>query len=118
MMANKKKIPQKLRDWIDVRKKYHLTDAQIQMARERGLNPKKFGSLANHKQEAWKLPLPEYIEALYEKRFNRASPERVLSIEELVKQRVRKKEQRKGQFREDTHELPIGIHTSLSQPLV
>jgi len=29
------------------------------MARELRLNPKKFGSLANTKQEPWKLPLPE-----------------------------------------------------------
>jgi hypothetical protein len=32
------------------------------MARELGLNPDKFGKLANHKQESWKLPLPQYIE--------------------------------------------------------
>ena len=31
------------------------------MARELGLNPKKFGGLANHRQEPWKLPLPEFI---------------------------------------------------------
>ena len=37
----------------------------LNMARELGLNPKKFGDLANHKQEPWKLPLPDYIEELY-----------------------------------------------------
>jgi Putative transposase len=38
---------------------FHLSDVHIQMARELGLNPKKFGGLANHRQEPWKLPLPE-----------------------------------------------------------
>ena len=33
-------IPNKLRPWIEARKKYHLSHAQIQMARELGLNPK------------------------------------------------------------------------------
>jgi len=32
------------------------------MARELGLNPHKFGKLANEKQEPWKKPLPEFIE--------------------------------------------------------
>jgi hypothetical protein len=41
------------------------------MAREVGLNPKKFGNLASMKQESWKLPLPEYIEDLYFKRFKK-----------------------------------------------
>jgi hypothetical protein len=39
------------------------------VARELGLNPKKFGRLANHKQEPRKLPLPIFIEELYFKRF-------------------------------------------------
>jgi hypothetical protein len=39
------------------------------MARELGLNPKKLGSLDNHRQEPWKLPLREFIEELHAKRF-------------------------------------------------
>ncbi|MBA7557651.1 hypothetical protein ES705_50415 [subsurface metagenome] len=61
----KKKIPEKYQRWIDARNRYHLSHAHIQMARELGLNPKKFGSLANTKQEPWKLPLPDFIEELY-----------------------------------------------------
>lgn len=49
-------IPQKYQMWIDARKRYRLTDAQVQMARELGLNPNKFGKLANEKQEPWKKP--------------------------------------------------------------
>ena len=51
-------------NWIEARNKYHLSDMHIQMARELGMNPKKFGGLANHKQEKWKSPLPDFIEDL------------------------------------------------------
>jgi hypothetical protein len=50
------------------------------MARELGMNPKKLGSLANHKQEPWKSPLPEFIEHIYFKRLGRERPERVEPI--------------------------------------
>jgi hypothetical protein len=47
----------------------------IQMAQELGMNPKKFGSLANHKQEKWKSPLPIFIEDIYFKRFKKEKPD-------------------------------------------
>ncbi len=47
---------------------------QVQMARELGMNPAKLGKIDNHKQEPWKLPLQEFIEELYMKRFGRAAP--------------------------------------------
>ena len=56
--------------WIEVKREYHLSDTVIQMAQRLGLNPKKFGSIANHKQEKWKEPLPSFIKTLYETRFN------------------------------------------------
>ena len=52
------------------------------MARELGLNPRKFGKLANHRQEQWKVPLPQYIEYLYFKRFGRERPEVVKPAEQ------------------------------------
>ena len=57
-MAKKKIKPsqQKLMAWIDARKRHRLSHAQIQMARELGMNPKKFGRLDNHRQEPWKMP--------------------------------------------------------------
>lgn len=61
--------------WIEAKKRYHLTDTHIKIAKELGMNPKKFGGLANHKQEAWKARLPEFIEELYRKRFRREKPE-------------------------------------------
>lgn len=85
--------------WIDARERYHLSHAQIQMARELGLNPRNFGKIANHKQENWKLPLAQFIEELYFKQFRRAKPEQMTSIEERVKEVRRKKEENKRRQR-------------------
>src|SRR5262249_6221335 len=73
------------------RKRHHLSHAHVQMARELGMNPKSLGSLDNHRQEPWKAPLPQFIEQLYERRFGRARPEVVVSIEERAKQQAVKK---------------------------
>jgi len=70
----KKNSPANFAIWLEARKRFKLSDCQIQMARELGLNPKKFGSLANHKQEPWKAPLPQFIEDIYFKRFKRERP--------------------------------------------
>jgi len=68
------------------------------MARELGLNPRKLGSLANHKQEPWKAPLPIFIEQIYRKRFGKTEPDRVISIEDRAKviaeKKVEKREHR------------------------
>ncbi|TMA79424.1 MAG: hypothetical protein E6J74_40840 [Deltaproteobacteria bacterium] len=77
--------------WIEARQRFHLSHAQVQMARELGMNPRKFGKLANHKQELWKAPLPVFIEQLYRKRFGKSQPERVLSIEERARENATKK---------------------------
>jgi len=66
------------------------------MARELGLNPKKLGSLDNHRQEQWKQPLPEFIATLYEKRFGVRTPAVVRTIEETVAANRQKKPQRKA----------------------
>lgn len=89
-MPQKSFIPNKLRPWIEARKKYRLSHAQIQMARELGLNPKKFGSIGNTKQQPWKLPLPEFIEEIYFKRFKKRAPDNVSSIEQMIKDKARK----------------------------
>lgn len=94
-MSKAQFISNKYKIWIDVRKRYHLTDAQIQMARELGLNPHKLGKLANENQEPWKAPLPEFIEEIYFKRFGKRQPDEVRSIEQVVRyQREKKAEQK------------------------
>jgi len=94
MSKTKTHIHQDLQKWIDARKRHKLSHAQIQMARELGLNPKKFGKLDNHKQEPWKAPLPIFIENIYFKRFKKERPDVVRSIEEISKRRRQKKKKR------------------------
>ncbi len=98
-MSKKNKIPDIYQIWIDTRKKYHLSHAQIQMARELGMNPGKFGKLANHNQESWKLPLPLYIEALYIKRFNKECPDNIRSIQQIVKDKIKRKKTKEAKRR-------------------
>ena len=93
-MPKKNFIPQKLIPWIEARKKHRLSHAQVQMARELGMNPKKFGSLANHHQEPWKLPLPQFIEQCYEKRFKKESPDDIRSIEVKIAEKAKKKQEK------------------------
>lgn len=71
------------------------------MARELGLNPKKFGGYANHQQESWKMPLSDYLEHLYQKRFGRRAPEQTLSLEENFAQQQRKKQESKERKQAD-----------------
>lgn len=92
----KRKLPSNLADWISARRKHHLTHAQVQMARELGMNPRNLGGLANHRQEPWKAPLPQFIEQLYEERFGRRAPENVRSIEELARALDEKRSARKA----------------------
>jgi hypothetical protein len=63
-MAKKTKPDPKFQAWIDARKRHHLSHAHVQTARELGMNPAKLGGIDNHRQEPWKLPLPEFIERL------------------------------------------------------
>jgi hypothetical protein len=78
----KQEIPlsNKNQEWINAKKKYRLSDIHIQMARELGMNPKKFGSIANHKQEKWKAPLPDFIENLYYNRFRKEKPDVIVKL--------------------------------------
>jgi len=63
------KVKNRDKAWIDAKKKYRLSAEVMSMAKRLGLNPKKFGSIANHKQQPWKAPLPDFIRELYEERF-------------------------------------------------
>jgi hypothetical protein len=94
-MSNHKQYSPKYQEWIDARKRHKLSHVHIQMARELGMNPRKFGKLDNHKQEPWKAPLPIFIEGLYFKRFGKARPENVKSIEQMVKDKKHKQRERK-----------------------
>ena len=100
------KIPDSLQAWIHARKQFHLSHAHVQMARELGMNPKKLGGLANHRQEPWKAPLPEFIEDLYWRRFGKRRPEPVVSIEDVATRLQTKKEQKRARRAEKTRPHP------------
>jgi len=104
--------------WVDARKRFHLSHAHIQMARELGLNPKKFGKLANHKQQPWKASLPVFIEDLYFKRFGKDRPDNVRSIEEMVKDKKRKQAERKERKQRKRESSPPDASPGVRQALV
>ncbi len=95
-------------DWIEARKRFHLSHAQVQMARELGMNPKKLGKLDNHNQEPWKVPLQQFIEHLYLKRFGKERPEVVASIEDRARLAEAKKAARKESRRTGQGGIPSG----------
>ena len=95
-----KSIPAKLQPWFEARRRFKLSHAHVQMARELGMNPKNFGSLANREQEPWKVPLAIFIERCYEKSFGRSAPEHVRSLEQVIDAdyvRRQRKRERKAQ---------------------
>lgn len=89
-----------MRAWIDARRWHRLSHAQVQMARELGMNPETLGRPDNHEQEPWKMPLGEYIEHLYLKRFGRPCPDAVMSIEDRLRLEEAKKEARRAARRQ------------------
>lgn len=61
--------------WAIAKTKFRLNAKQIAMAKELGMNPKKFGKLVPNKDELWKAPLGQFIEECYRKRFKDREPQ-------------------------------------------
>jgi hypothetical protein len=55
--------------WSHAKQICRLTARQAEMARGLGMNPKKLPGLRPSPQQRWKLPVGEFIEGLYWKRF-------------------------------------------------
>jgi hypothetical protein len=70
-----KNAKQKLQAWSEARQRHHLTDAQVRMARELGMNPARLGKSDEREYERSKRPLPQFIEDTYRKRFGKTSPD-------------------------------------------
>jgi hypothetical protein len=104
-------IPSKFQPWFEARQRFRLSHAHIQMARELGLNPRKFGSLANEQQEPWKRPLAEFIAHCYCKRFGRTTPEHVQSLEDVVKRAEGRRSERRAR-KTNRAVLPAGPQRS------
>lgn len=86
---------EKHRAWVEARKRHRLSHAHVQMARELGMVPKSLRKVDNHDQP-WKLPLAEYIEELYEKRFGVRQPKVVRTLEDVARAAAAKKARRKA----------------------
>ena len=103
--------------WIVTQKKHRLSDRQVQMARELGLNPDKLGKIDNHRQEPWKAPLPEFIEEIFYKRFKKERPDVVKPLKQILKEQeiktktkkkekeIRRKEREQEQINNGTDEV-------------
>lgn len=85
----------RIEKWVVAQKRHRLSDKHVQMARELGLNPDKLGKIDNHKQEAWEVPLPQFIEEIYFKRFKREAPLSVKSLKEIIAEDKIKVERKK-----------------------
>lgn len=104
-----------LEKWMVAQKRHRLSDKQVQMARELGLNPDKLGKIDNHRKEPWKAPLPQFIENIYFKRFKREEPETVKPLKQIMKEmevkkklQKEKKEERKKQQEPDSDIIYLG----------
>lgn len=91
-MVSKRAI---IEEWMVTQKRHHLSDVQVQMARELGFKPDSLRKIDNHKQEPWKTPLPQYIENLYEKQFKREKPEIVKSLQQQLQDDAARREAKK-----------------------
>lgn len=101
MAKQSKNLSPKYQSWIDARKRFQLSDAHVQMARELGMDPRKLGGKANKEQEPWKLPLREFIEELYFKRLGKTRPDDVRSIEQIAEGQKQKRIGRKARKQQE-----------------
>jgi|ERR1700730_2072608 hypothetical protein len=113
-MGKELRIPEHLKPWIEAHRRFRLSHMHIQMARELGMNPKRFGKLDNHRQEPWKAPLPIFIERIYFKRFGKERPDEVLTIRQFAERQQAKKRAKK--LARKAAKLPEVSHASSNQP--
>lgn len=95
-----------LEKWLVAQKRHRLSDKQVQMARELGLNPDKLGKIDNHRQEVWKTPLPQFIEDIYFKRFKREEPETVKPLKQIWLKWRSRRSNRKQRRRNGGNSVP------------
>jgi hypothetical protein len=58
----------KEQDWSEVKRRCHMTDEGIKMARELGLKPRTLlSSQASLRSEPWKAPVEDWVHSLYGK---------------------------------------------------
>ncbi|QDT02767.1 hypothetical protein K227x_11450 [Rubripirellula lacrimiformis] len=96
-MANPKRIPNKFKPWITIRKKFGLSHAHVQMARELGMDVKRIRQPAKPDPNMpGRLPLNKYIEKLYFARFDKAQPDEVKTMEDLAAEHLARRAAKKA----------------------
>jgi hypothetical protein len=117
MSKKEVRIPEHLKPWIEAHRRFRLSHMHIQMARELGMNPKRFGKLDNHRQEPWKAPLPIFIERIYFKRFGKERPDEVLTIRQFAeRQQAKKRAKKLGRLARKAAKLAEVPRASSNQP--
>ena len=94
-----KRMASNIEKWIVAQKKHRISDKHVQMARELGLNPDKLGKIDNHQNERWKVPLEQFIEDIYLKQFKKSEPDTIRSLDQILKDTQRKKDEKKEKKR-------------------
>ena len=87
MSTNKSQIEK----WITAQKKHRLSDVHVQMARELGLNPDKFGKIDNHRQFHCPNSSRKFISNVSKKEH----PDTVKPLKQILKELEMKKEAKK-----------------------
>ena len=96
-----------------------MSDKQVQMARELGINPDKLGKLDNHKQEPWKTPLPQFIEEIYFKCFKKDTPEIVKPLKQILKElEIKKQKKKKEKKKKRKEDALTPINSEKAEPSV
>ncbi|UOQ83468.1 hypothetical protein [Gracilibacillus salinarum] len=99
-MAKKKNAEK----WKEAKKKCRLNQADIQMAKELGLNPKSLIRNIPGPKELWKAPVKDWISELYGKKFGK-----VLTVKPQHNKGSNKKQDKVKEpfYTEDWEDLPF-----------
>lgn len=82
MKSSKKRQAHEQEAWTNATKICRLTTRQVEMARALGMNPRKLPRLRPNPQQRWKLPVGEFIEERYRKRFGGDARDQRARVEE------------------------------------
>ena len=71
--------------WDEAKKRCHIGDEEIRMAKEMGLNPKSLIKNIPNKSEQWKAPVKDWIHDMYDKRQRKSRQKEKRRAEQLNK---------------------------------
>ncbi|VEP16409.1 conserved hypothetical protein [Hyella patelloides LEGE 07179] len=99
-MNSKSKAKKNQALWNDAMTKYKLNERHVAMAKRLNMNPKNFSRYATpkgkRKQQGWKLPLPQFIEKTFAKKYPH-SPEGQRAIAQRRARKAARREKKRAQ---------------------